>query len=371
MNSTIDVLFLRRPKIDYISPPVCEALFSSSSFPVIVLNPLTPQSYPTGLILGGSGGFLLSWNTYPGALCYSVYKSVDPDNAFGQYVIIAECIPENQFDLTGFGPGFFRVSAVTLDGETPLSLPIFVGGGGGGFTCPSFTGPAPVNPVIGTEGEPATLGPVPFDAGAGAGALNFEWYKDGVFFEDTTFTTSNTLIIPSFENDDAGLYFLNITTEFQDCSIESEDIGLTTDFWRLEWVTNQEAGTAVFFKSLEESTFVLSLFQAENPNPGANSFGDYTGSFTYSGPERNCHLHLEVAFTPGEVQGQAIKIDVGGVTVLELPNEETTVDGIYEYDFVIPASVDALVTLNLFMHVQSLPPNVARQGAWSGILTAE
>jgi hypothetical protein len=133
MNSTIDVLFLRRPKIDYISPPVCEVLFSSSSGPVIVLNPITPQSFPTGLVLGGTGNFFLSWNTYPGALCYSVYKSVNPDDAFGEYVIVAECIPNPPIDLSSFGDGFYRVSAITTDGETPLSLPIHFVGGGGGF----------------------------------------------------------------------------------------------------------------------------------------------------------------------------------------------------------------------------------------------
>lgn len=140
MNQAFEYLFLRRPRIDYISPPICEALFSSSGGPVIVLNPLTPQSFPTGLILGGVGNFTLSWDAYPGALCYSIYKA-DSTDPFGSYTIVAECIPNPPVDLTTFGPGDYRVSAITPDGETPLSLPIHVSGGGG--VCPPEVGDPP------------------------------------------------------------------------------------------------------------------------------------------------------------------------------------------------------------------------------------
>lgn len=126
MNCALEVLFLRKPRIDYISPPVCEALFSSSGGPVIVLNPLIPQAFPTGLILGGAGNFFLSWDAYPGALCYSVYKA-DTSNPFGSYHIVAECIPNPPIDLGPFGPGDYRITAITTDGETPLSLPVHVG----------------------------------------------------------------------------------------------------------------------------------------------------------------------------------------------------------------------------------------------------
>jgi hypothetical protein len=38
MNSVIDILFLRRPKLEYTSPPICEAKveFSGSSVLVII-----------------------------------------------------------------------------------------------------------------------------------------------------------------------------------------------------------------------------------------------------------------------------------------------------------------------------------------------
>jgi hypothetical protein len=86
------------------------------------LNPLTPQSFPTGLVLGGEGSFFLSWDAYPGALCYSVYKA-DTSDPFGSYTIIAECIPNPPFNIEPFGFGCYRISAITANGETPLSLP--------------------------------------------------------------------------------------------------------------------------------------------------------------------------------------------------------------------------------------------------------
>src|SRR6185436_8701423 len=139
MNNAIEVLFLRRPRIDYISPPICEAIFSASGGPVIVLNPLSSQGFPTGLILGGSGSFFLSWDNYPGALCYSIYKA-DSSDPFGSYTIVAECIPNPPFDTQPFGAGCYRISAITANGETPLSIP----------TCTSSINP-PVLPEVVTN----------------------------------------------------------------------------------------------------------------------------------------------------------------------------------------------------------------------------
>lgn len=132
MKSALDILFLRRPSLRYVSPGVCEASFSGSSFPVIILDALANLLGPTGLTLGGVGGFLLSWNNYPGALCFSVYKAVDELDPFGAYVLIAECINDNFIDLESFGPGTYRVTAITPEGESPPSEPIVVTGGGGG-----------------------------------------------------------------------------------------------------------------------------------------------------------------------------------------------------------------------------------------------
>jgi len=125
MNSVTEILFARRPIFKYQAPAICEVNFSTSTFPVIILNPIEPLASPTGLELGGGGTsrFHLSWNRYPGALCYNVYKAVDELDPFGAYSLIAECITDNFIDLDDFGPGCYRITSVTPEGESPFSDP--------------------------------------------------------------------------------------------------------------------------------------------------------------------------------------------------------------------------------------------------------
>jgi hypothetical protein len=125
MKSALEVLFLRRPVIEYVSPSICEVDFSSSGVPVIVLDPLSRLGAPSGLVIGGGGNsHRFSWNNYPGVLCYSVYKLVDELDPFGPYMLIAECISDNFIDLDE--EGTYRITAITPDGETPLSDPFHV-----------------------------------------------------------------------------------------------------------------------------------------------------------------------------------------------------------------------------------------------------
>lgn len=125
MKSVLDTLLLRRPKLNYVCPPICEANFSSSAGPVIVLEPIGKRKAPSGFIISGSGhNFHLAWDTYPGALCYTVYKAVDELNPFGDYIVVAECVQDNFFDGD---EGYYRVSVITSDGESELSDPINVG----------------------------------------------------------------------------------------------------------------------------------------------------------------------------------------------------------------------------------------------------
>lgn len=123
MNSVFEYLFARRPVLNYESPPVCEANFSGTGSPVIVLDPFGGLAPVSGLVLGGVGNRTLSWNNYPGAICYSVYQADNENEPFGTYHVIAQCIPENHFQLPGRGP--FRVTAITPDGETPPGDPIY------------------------------------------------------------------------------------------------------------------------------------------------------------------------------------------------------------------------------------------------------
>lgn len=135
-NHSIEVLFARRPKLNYISPAICEALFSSTSFPTLVLEavPTPPGITGTAITFAGlNGNFRLTWNNYPGALCYSVYRTNNATDPFGSYVLIAECISDPVFVPTDWGlnpldEGCYIVTAITPEGETPFGDPICVEG---------------------------------------------------------------------------------------------------------------------------------------------------------------------------------------------------------------------------------------------------
>lgn len=144
---SLDVLQLRRPKIEYISPPVCEGIFSGSGSPTIVLEPFDTSKI-TGLVLGGEGNLHLRWPNFPGALCYNVYQKQED----GSYALLMECVPDTEVEVP---VGCFKVSAITAQGETQLSLSVCNNGeppeeppppvdpqpplppsGGGGGDCP-------------------------------------------------------------------------------------------------------------------------------------------------------------------------------------------------------------------------------------------
>jgi hypothetical protein len=249
MNSVTEVLFLRRPRLEYVAPPVCEFDFSSTGGPVITLDALAQLTSPTGFVLGGRGRFHLSWNRYPGAICYTVYKAVDPNNPFGEYVIVAECIPDPEINLEPEGPGCYRVSAITPHGETALSEPIC-----GVGSCPYiFSGAEPA-----FQSVPATDS-AEFTAVVGnADAATFwHWYKDGVFYQDTTLTTQEVLQIASVALSDAGAFTLIVGNS--ECEDESEAAVLEVTsggmhdpiaFWKMDGLTAEpvdEVGAYVLF----------------------------------------------------------------------------------------------------------------------------
>jgi hypothetical protein len=132
----IDPLFLRRPKINYISPAVCEAVFSGTGSPIIILSDISKLPGPTGLVFSGVGSRRFTWNRYPGALCYNVYTAVIAvhdifecqqlvnESSSISYQIIAECIVDPVFVVPS--AGCYRVSAITPDGESDLSDPACV-----------------------------------------------------------------------------------------------------------------------------------------------------------------------------------------------------------------------------------------------------
>lgn len=124
--STIDVICARRQALIYVSPPFCEAEFSSTGEPVIVLNPLRRRRGPTGFVVIGGGRLRFKWDTTPGAICYSLYRREG-----GEYVLVAECFPCEQcspaepdtccYECETCPAGCYVITAITEDGETEPS----------------------------------------------------------------------------------------------------------------------------------------------------------------------------------------------------------------------------------------------------------
>jgi len=149
MSTLIDILKLRKPAIEYVSPPICEVVLSGSGFPDIDLTPfgildspgpLKPPDYPDDPNL--------TFPNIPGVICYTIYKALDALDPFGAYEIVAECLPPCCCERNVPGCtdcscdpdptactvfcwvpeefGCYKVSAITPQGETPLSAPLCI-----------------------------------------------------------------------------------------------------------------------------------------------------------------------------------------------------------------------------------------------------
>jgi hypothetical protein len=126
-------------------------MFSGSGEVIISLQPISEDKV-AGLLWTWLGDFgRLSWGAYPGALCYSIYKLVDEEDPFSEYVIVAECVTD--LFLSNLVPGTYIVTAITPNGETVPSDQI-VG---------EDETPVPVDPCDPDPGE--ELGPVPTSFG--------------------------------------------------------------------------------------------------------------------------------------------------------------------------------------------------------------
>lgn len=131
MNVVLETLFLRRPRIEYVCPPVCEAQFSGSGSPIIVLDEIGKLVSPTGGRAGGRGNVFFTWRSYPGQVCFSIYFEADPNNPASPYNLISECVPKNTIALCSAGS--WQVSAITTSGESALSSPFITSGTGYAF----------------------------------------------------------------------------------------------------------------------------------------------------------------------------------------------------------------------------------------------
>lgn len=259
-NLYLDILHVRQPRLNYVSPAVCENRVDNSSgfsYPVLLLGELATAPKVQGIFVNflGQGRFNLNWGTVPGAICYTVYKLLDTLDPFGEYMVIAECITDPALVITDTNPGCYVVTALLESGLTsqvsdpvcvnipddvllacypteanpcaanPGDWPPLIGGGGGACLGLLWDGPTSITV---TEGETATLGPVTIFPGTGT--LQYEWWKDGVFFRDTTATTTNSLVIENTVEEDSGAYQLKVFTTVPGCGVlTSPEIILTVE----------------------------------------------------------------------------------------------------------------------------------------------
>jgi len=187
-----EYLFMRRMKFDYISPPICEALFSSTGEPTILLETFERDKV-MGLELDNTSGVHLKWTAFPGALCYSVYQA---DTDAGPWVLVAECVEE--FEIPD-EEDCYIVTAITPEGESDISDPI----------CPStITCPDWVTALGGSSEETCgSLFSLTVEAAViPADVIYYEWTKDGDLVFAETKTGASTFVINSLVAGDAGLY---------------------------------------------------------------------------------------------------------------------------------------------------------------------
>jgi len=120
MNSIVEVLYARRPIINYVSPAACEPPIASTGIALLsiflpaLFTKLTPMGKPR--IFGTfPGPFFIDWETFPGAICYNIYQVVN-----GQLVLLYECVTNGPIVVP---PGDYVVTPVTPEGEGPPSPP--------------------------------------------------------------------------------------------------------------------------------------------------------------------------------------------------------------------------------------------------------
>lgn len=128
MTSVVEVLFARRPEINYVSPPACEVIISAFSGLLITLATIGKIPAPSGVIVIGDwpGPFFLNWSTSPGSgppvICYNIYQVVGE-----QLLLVSECVnppPGGGGVPLPPGDGTYVVTPVTPEGEGPPSIPV-------------------------------------------------------------------------------------------------------------------------------------------------------------------------------------------------------------------------------------------------------
>jgi hypothetical protein len=108
----------------------------STGYFYFTANTPTGESAPTPPVLvnSPSGYTILTIPPIAGALCYNLYRNPDVTNINGTYVKYVSCFTGNLVEACAVG--CYRVTAITPDGETPLSEPVCVHPDCGGQLSP-------------------------------------------------------------------------------------------------------------------------------------------------------------------------------------------------------------------------------------------
>ncbi len=117
MNEVLDVILLRRPMLNYVSPPVCPVIMSGSGSS-IMLEAVYGPTPPTGVKLLGQCSRFIVWDSYPDLVCMSLYGVPDSSQMLGAYTSLVECAPAGTVSV--YSPGWWRATALTPDGVESL-----------------------------------------------------------------------------------------------------------------------------------------------------------------------------------------------------------------------------------------------------------
>jgi hypothetical protein len=345
--------------LKYTSPAICEAVFSSSSFPTLVLLPTPVKAKVSGLVLtylGDGGDFELNWNNYPGALCYSVYKLRNTIDPFSDYILVAECITDPKYDPNDWPldnpnePGCYVITAITAEGETEFGDPIC----NGCYILPEGPFNALASEIYSQQLEIAGL-PVTPDSAVWSitdGALPL-----GVTLNPATGLISGTV-------GEVGVFTFTVTVNGSIGYVafigthEYQMIVTTTaielDFNLLVWGTpyyglDDPNATGTSSGSWVQNHWTVSAAGNGVPVSGQYGLAQNTANLTYTGPEVLCNLHLEVTVygpDPG-LTNVPIVIQQDGVDILStnlagLPPVFGTV-GSYDIPFTVAAGTDSFI----------------------------
>lgn len=122
MNTVLDVLKLRRVKLDYVSPPICPFQFSGSGAGFLFEEGEGPGT-PTGVKLSGVCDRFIVWDPVLDVLNMSLYSSTDNGKTFS---LLIDAMPV--WTVAVITPGYWSVAAVGPDGEGTPTPPVFVDG---------------------------------------------------------------------------------------------------------------------------------------------------------------------------------------------------------------------------------------------------